>query len=125
MSTQRIQVTFDPASPSEAQFSFSPERAVLTSETSAVEVSLQTRGGSGALARFSESEGLRWLHEGPPDLEQTLDPGRTILTLRGFPRNESQEGIDYGYTVTVEYEGKTFSSTGQYPVMSCTPTGGG
>lgn len=125
MSRQEIQVTFDPASSAGAQFAFSPERATLEGESREVAVVLHTEGQSDPGARFSESEAIRWLHEGPPDLEQSLNSARTILTLRGFPADEAQEAVDYGYAVTVEYEGTTFSSTAQYPTMSCTPTGGG
>lgn len=125
MSRQEIQVTFDPSSTSEPRFTFSPERAVLNGETSAVVVILHTGGQGDAQARFSESDGIRWIHEGPGDLEQTLNAARTVLTLRGFPMNEAQEAIDYDYEVAVEYEGTTFSSTSQYPTMSCVQTGGG
>lgn len=125
MSRQEIRVTFNPVPTAEARFAFSPERAVLEGETAIVDVILHTEGPGSAMARFSKSEGIRWIHEGPQDLEQTLNSAGTVLTLRGFPRNETQESIDYDYAVTVEYKGKRFSSESQYPVMACVPTGGG
>jgi len=125
MSRQEIQVTFAPASSAEAQFVFSPERARLEGRTSEIAVILHTEGLSEPGARFSESDAIRWLHEGPPDLEQSLNATRTILTLKGFSADEEQEEVDYDYAVAVEYEGTTFSSTSQYPTMSCGPTGGG
>ena len=125
MSRQEIQVTFDPASSAGERFAFTPERVLLDGETSEVAVILHSDGQSDPGARFSEADAIRWLHDGPPDLELSLNSARTIITLRGFPANETQEEIDYDYEVSVDYDGTTFASTSQYPTMSCTPTGGG
>ncbi len=126
MSRQEIHVTFDPASQHEEQFSFVPERVILDGRTSTVDVILHTKGGKGTQAKFLASEAIQWITEGPQDLQVTLKPNRKLLALRGFPVNETQEEIDYGYAVTVEYEGLTLSSSiAQYPEMSCVQTGGG
>ncbi len=125
MSRQEILVTFDPSKTSEAPFTFLPERAVLDERTAVVDVILRTEGEGGAVARFAEPEAIRWKANGPSDLQEEFNGGRTTLTLRGFPMNEAQGSIDYGYVVHVEYQGTMFSSTAQYPVMSCVQTGGG
>ncbi len=123
MARQEIHVTFDPSSNA---FSFSPERAVLNEQTAVVDVILHTAGDSGPKASFAESNGIRWMSGGPRNLEVILNPARTALTLRGFPRNETQGRIDYGYTVNVDYEGEAISSpVTQYPLVSCVQTGGG
>ncbi len=124
MSKQEIRVTFDPAKTSEA-FTFSPERAVLDEGTAVVDVVLCTEGPGAATASFAQPEAIRWKANGPSDLQEEINRERTALTLRGFPMTEAQGRIDYGYVVNVEYEGKTFSSTAQYPVMSCVQNGGG
>ena len=126
MSKQKIRVSFDPAACHEDRFSFTPERVVLNGDKSAVVVKLRTKGPRKAKARFSETGPIQWITEGPQGLETSLDPDRRVLTLRGFPRNETQENIDYGYAVTVEFQGRTFSSSiAQYPELSCVQTGGG
>lgn len=124
MPRQQIRVKFNPSPGNGARFVFEPERAVLNGETRTVDVVLETQGGNGRKARFSEPEGISWAAEGPSDLEKIFNPDRTIVSLQGFPRDTGQEEVNYGYHVSIEYEGATFSSTGQYPVMACVDTGG-
>lgn len=124
MPRQQIRVQFNPSPRNGTRFLFEPERAVLNAETGTVDVVLETQGGYGSKARFSETEAISWDTEGPSDLETSINPDRTIISLRGFPMDEGQEEVSYGYHVSIEYEGATFSSIGQYPDMTCVDTGG-
>ncbi|MEM7357263.1 MAG: hypothetical protein AAF657_40990, partial [Acidobacteriota bacterium] len=110
MPRQAIHVTFDPSANSGPQFSFSPERAVLQGATSVVDVVLETRGLDGAEARFSSPEAILWKNDGPDDLTEDVNSARTRVTLQGFPMDQEQAEIDYGYAVQVEYDGEIFSS---------------
>ena len=94
---------------------------------------LSTRGDNGA-ARFAGPGGSRFsgpftsdqdLQQGPEVAGLTQSPaaGRTSLEVAGFPRNDTGRQQVYEYVVTVEYEGRTYSSRPGYPSTSCLPTG--
>jgi hypothetical protein len=137
MPQTQIQVAFDPSGDEKSRFSFAPVRSSMDNETRSVEMVLSTRGGAGPPARFAEPRGIRWTgpfagaeeitDQGPevPGLTETPDSSRTRLRVEGFPENDTDHPETYEYVVTVDYDGKTYSSRPGYPSTTCVPTGGG
>lgn len=127
MSETNIQVTFNPAGDEKTRFSFSPVHSSMDNDARTVVLTLSTRGGNGHTARFAAPEGSRWIGplaagetEGDAvELAQTPDSSRTAVEVRGFPRNETDQEELYEYTVTVDFEGRSYTSRPGYPSTSC------
>ena len=92
-----------------------------------IELVLETVGGDGQRARFPSSGAVAW--QDPASADAFAEPDRSAagdrLTLRNRSEAASSQVVRYGYRVTVEFDGKLYSTQGYPTVEEHPPVGGG
>jgi hypothetical protein len=113
---RKIVVAFDASQTGsgEQPFTITPSFLRVAHRLADIVLNLTTVNGGAQQATFDEANPVQWYEDGKPVSrplafsDPKLDNGD--LRLKFSDVNNSTQEMEYGFTVTVDYDGKTFTS---------------
>jgi len=113
---RKIAVAFDASQTGSGQkpFTINPDFIRIANRLADIVLNLTTVNGGGLQATFDEANPVQWYQDGKPIgrpiafSDPKLDNGD--LRLKFSDVNNTTQEMEYGFTVTVDYNGQTYTS---------------